>query len=302
MANKNNKKASLGWFFWVAFILLIALLFFINKDNIRTVLEKTNAKKIFQKNEKEELKTEAELMEIQNEIEKITAESEKNGTDSQQLENGYQSNSAAEKTAEKTEKLPEKNTKPATDKQTETVKTAEEKNKKDTAGSKNTLNRNDSTRGIEEQKTKPQTGTGISQTEKRTIFFAQVETDGKIIRKPVTRQIRKTDSPMSEAIKVLLQGPSIEEAKKGLRSFIPPETELISAYVKNGTAFINFSEEFQFNRYGIEAYYAQLAQIVFTVCEFPTVETVQFLIEGRHKEYLGGEGVWIGSPFSKASF
>ncbi len=126
--------------------------------------------------------------------------------------------------------------------------------------------------------------------------------DGKIVKKAVKRELTKTDSPMSTALSSLLKGPTLAEAKRGFRSFIPPETRLLSAYVKNGTAVINLSEEFQFNQYGIEAYQAQLAQIVFTVCEFPTVDAVQFLIEGEKKQYLGGEGVWIGSPLSVNSF
>ena len=45
----GKKNTSLGCFFWLAFILLVALLFFINKDNIARVFEKTNAVSIFQK-------------------------------------------------------------------------------------------------------------------------------------------------------------------------------------------------------------------------------------------------------------
>ena len=45
MAEKKRKKkpASLGCVFWIAFILLIIVLFFFNKKNIGNVLEKTGA-------------------------------------------------------------------------------------------------------------------------------------------------------------------------------------------------------------------------------------------------------------------
>ncbi|MEL3912498.1 GerMN domain-containing protein [Treponema pedis] len=305
MSDKNNKRASLGWFFWVAFILLVALLFFINKNNIRSVLEKTNAKKIFQKTEKEELNTEADLMEIQNEIEKITAETQGDGSaykDEPETAETSNTSTDADTTdkskVKKTEKNPQGNIlKTETAKKTENITKTQEKNVKTKPVS---TSKQESP--VKEQNFKPKTEDKSRQTESRSVFFVQVEADGKIVRKQVIRQIPKTDSPMTETLKVLLKGTSNEEAKNGLRSFIPPETKLLSAYVKNGTAFINLSEEFQFNRYGIEAYYAQLAQIVFTACEFSTVENVRFLIEGRQKEYLGGEGVWIGSPFSKNSF
>ena len=305
MADKNKKKASLGWFFWVAFILLVALLFFINKENISTVLEKTGAKNLFQKTEQDDAaKSESDLVEIQNEIEKITAETQEEGS----------SDTKEEKKAVSVSEKDTKSKNVSSEKKTENKKAADESLKKTAEDKKSApaakIGSNEKT-GAAGQSDKAENSSNkqadaqkadVIKTEKRNIFFVQVESDGRITRKKINRDISKTDSPMSETVKVLLQGVSTEEAKKGLRSFIPPDTKLLSAYVKNGTAFISFSEEFQFNRYGIEAYYAQLAQIVFTVCEFPTVQNVQILIEGQHKDFLGGEGVWIGSPLSKESF
>ena len=77
---------------------------------------------------------------------------------------------------------------------------------------------------------------------------------------------------------------------------------LIGASVKNGTATLNFSGEFEFNQYGIEGLRGQLQQIVYTATAFPTVESVQFLVDGEKKEYLGQEGVWIGTPLGRNSF
>jgi spore germination protein GerM len=81
-------------------------------------------------------------------------------------------------------------------------------------------------------------------------------------------------------------------------SLIPSGVKVLSAAVRGATAYINFSEEFQFNSYGAEGYAAQLRQIVWTVTEFPTVQEVQVLIEGRRTDYLG-EGIWIGSPINR---
>ncbi|QTQ17448.1 GerMN domain-containing protein [Treponema parvum] len=67
-------------------------------------------------------------------------------------------------------------------------------------------------------------------------------------------------------------------------------------------AFLNFSEEFEYNPYGVEGYLGQLMQIVYTATSFSTVDSVQFLIEGQKKDYLGSEGVWIGSPLARSSF
>jgi germination protein M len=77
---------------------------------------------------------------------------------------------------------------------------------------------------------------------------------------------------------------------------------LISAYVRDGTAFLNFNEAFMYNKYGIEGYAGQLRQIVYSATAFSTVRDVQILIEGRVVDYLGGEGVYIGKPLSRTSF
>jgi spore germination protein GerM len=43
-------------------------------------------------------------------------------------------------------------------------------------------------------------------------------------------------------------------------------------------------------------------QVVYTATAFSTVDSVQILIDGEKKEYLGSEGVWIGSPLARSSF
>ncbi len=290
MAKKNGKKTSLGWFFWVAFIALVALLFFINKDNIKSVLEKTNAKTIFQKKEGgTEAVPEPDLAQIQQEIEKITAFEEK----------AKNKKNAASKNGKKNKQnTSAKDTEDETALHTAETDYDEEDihNKDETAGIKK-----DGILAADLEHT--DNGTKEKPAHRKTVlFFVHVENDGKIVKRAVSRELVKTGSPMTAALTALFKGPTAEESKQGFRSFIPPATRLLSAYVKNGTAVINLSEEFQFNQYGIEAYQAQLAQIVFTVCEFPTVDAVQFLIEGEKKQYLGGEGVWVGSPLSVNSF
>jgi spore germination protein GerM len=132
----------------------------------------------------------------------------------------------------------------------------------------------------------------------RTVYFTQVDREGTILRSKAARNIPASDSPMLDALNALLQGPTAEEQRRGLVSLIPSGTRILSATVRGSTAYISFSEEFQYNTYGVEGYAAQLKQIVWTVTEFPNVRDVQVLIEGRRVDYLG-EGIWIGSPISR---
>ena len=114
----------------------------------------------------------------------------------------------------------------------------------------------------------------------------------------MNRRIPVSDSPMTDALQALITGPNNEEKSKGLISLIPSNTRILSATVRGDTAYISFSEDFQYNTYGVEGYAAQLKQIVFTATEFPNIKSVQILIEGRRLDYLG-EGIWIGSPLSR---
>lgn len=141
-----------------------------------------------------------------------------------------------------------------------------------------------------------------NETREIEVYFASVNDNGVVTREKCIRSVERSLSPMVDSLKALLKGPTKEEAKHGIRSFIPADTKLISASIKEETALINLSEDFQFNRYGVEGYNIQLQQIVFTVCSFPTVKSVQFLIEGQKRDFIGSEGIWIGSPLTINSF
>ncbi|GHT80637.1 hypothetical protein FACS1894130_12090 [Spirochaetia bacterium] len=138
----------------------------------------------------------------------------------------------------------------------------------------------------------------------RALYFIRVDQgDGTILRIKVNRTLPVSDSPMVDVLNTLLQGPSDAEKRQGLISLIPPGTRILAASVRGSTAYISFSEEFEINNtHGMEGYKAQLQQIVWSVTEFSTVKDVQVLIEGRRMDYLGGEGIWIGSPLNRESF
>jgi spore germination protein GerM len=150
-----------------------------------------------------------------------------------------------------------------------------------------------------QQQTQPPTPP--AQTRDRAIYFTNIGSDGQILHSRVTRRITVSDSPMQDSLNALLAGPSAEEVGRGIINLIPQNTRVISATVRGNTAYINFSEDFLFNTFGVEGYVAQLRQIVWTVTEFQNVRDVQILIEGRRIDYLG-EGIWIGSPISRQSF
>ena len=137
-----------------------------------------------------------------------------------------------------------------------------------------------------------------AEARERALYFIHVDRGGSILREKVSRGIPVSDSPMTDTIEAVIAGPNSKEKSDGLISLVPPNTRILSATVRGDTAYISFSEDFQYNTYGVEGYAAQLRQIVFTVTEFPNVKNVQILIEGRRVDYLG-EGIWIGSPLNR---
>lgn len=132
------------------------------------------------------------------------------------------------------------------------------------------------------------------------LCFVVISGDGSVLRKEVERSIPKTITPLTAAINALLAGPNIDELEKGYMTLIPEDTQLLGASVKDGVASINFSSAFRFNKYGVEGYYGQLAQIVYTATAFSNISSVQFLIEGEKIDYLS-EGVFIGAPLSRTT-
>lgn len=286
--NKNNKPNSglyVAVFF--VFVILIIIMFFVKKDNILSNLKKTNffervgvaTPEFVEKHPVEQEKTlpddiEIDLMD--------NAASEKTIN--------QQENPASAEKSEKTDSTAESSALP--EKQPEIASEKKEENKPAVSAEK--------TEPSSKNSSVPAAPKPASTTRTATLYFVSIGADGSVSRQAVKRQLAKSDSPLTDAIKALLAGPVPGE--KNAMSLIPSGSRLIGASVKDGVATLNFNESFEFNSYGVEGSIGQLMQIVYTATEFSTVKSVQFLIEGEKKEYLGSEGQWIGTPLSRSSF
>jgi spore germination protein GerM len=103
---------------------------------------------------------------------------------------------------------------------------------------------------------------------------------------------------LAHALRFLLAGPGPEEHQMGYVSEIPPGTRLLDVRVERGIAYVNLSREFERGG-GSASMLARIHQIVYTATRVRGVEAVQILLEGRLREALGGEGVFIGSPLRR---
>ena len=135
------------------------------------------------------------------------------------------------------------------------------------------------------------------------LYFVSVNSDGgNISMISLSRKIKYIDSPLTATLSALLAGLTTSELNSGYISLIPDNTKINGIRISDGTAFINFNENFMFNSFGREGYIGQLKQVVYTATEYSTVKRVQFLIEGEVHKYLGSEGIFIGNPLSRNSF
>jgi len=301
---KNNKKSSgFAWACWLLVLILVLLVFLVKKDTIITNLKNTSffdrvfgstpefvekheakEKKSKYKDNKNEEKLEEEVITLN-----IPSKDSKKLT-MDDLKNNQTSEPVTEKKVEKTEKSVAEKTEEKSDKSefvedksvTESPKAA------------------DKTPEVKKEE-KPAPVPEVRKTD-LNLCFVLIDSEGRVSRREIKRSVNKSDSPLTEAINQLLLGPMPgNSAEKDCISVIPEGTKLLSARVSDGVAYLNFSEEFEFNKDATEGYIHQLEQIVYTATAFSTVKSVQFLIEGEKQDYLS-EGIWIGSPLSRSSF
>ena len=278
MADKKKKRTGFTVACVVLVVLVCFIIFLVKKDTIITNLKETNFfERVFgatpgfvekhEVPEKEQETGSKQTVVTEDSTVKIQIETEKKP---QPVQNESQPVKQEQK------KTPE----PVAEKETVTQSTSSEK-----------------------ENTKPQTVTTEVPITELQLCFVEIDSEGSVVRKMVKRSIPKDDSPLSTALKLLLKGPDASIAtEKNCQSLIPAGTKLLGIKIKNGVAYLDFSEDFEINPFGVEGYNAQLMQIVYTATSFSTVKSVQFLIEGEKKEYLGSEGQWIGSPLSRNAF
>ena len=114
---------------------------------------------------------------------------------------------------------------------------------------------------------------------------------------------RSVDLPdvASNAIRALIAGPSPAEAASGLGSAIPGDTLFLGLNIDNGLATINMSREFEAGG-GTTHILSRLAQVVYTLTEFPTIDEVLFYLDGRPADVFSGEGVILEDPVDRSDY
>ena len=291
-------KKSFGAVFWAGFFIIVIILFIYNRDNIsRTISESRNSQ-----NRTLVMPPESELPE--NEITIAIPIPAPPASAIQPPASPVESSGQPQQNPAETTTQQPGETQTVQSQVSEQPTAAQQTPQQSTAQQQTTQSatpQQSAPQGTAPQGTAPQSAATAPVYRDRPVYFINVDRDGTIIRTRVNRSLPVTESPLTDTISALLEGPVPDEQRRGMISLIPEGTRIMSAAVRGSTAYLSFSEDFQFNTYGVEGYAAALRQVVWTATEFSNVRDVQILIEGRRIDFLG-EGVWIGSPVSRDNF
>jgi Immunoglobulin-like domain of bacterial spore germination/Sporulation and spore germination len=113
------------------------------------------------------------------------------------------------------------------------------------------------------------------------------------------RTVPATTSVGRAALDRLLAGPSAAEYAAGLRSQIPAGTTLLATRISAGIATVDLSSSFE-SAASPSAMPLRIAQVVYTMTQFPTVTGVRFAINGQGVTVVGG--VPVQSPQTRAMY
>jgi len=134
------------------------------------------------------------------------------------------------------------------------------------------------------------------ETMKVNVYFSR---DEKMCA--AARVIPKTDAVGAAAIKALLDGPTAAEREAHTVSNIPEGTTFLGLTITDGVATVDLSREYESGG-GSLSMAMRLAEVVFTLTQFDSVEGVNFKLDGEPIEVFGGEGLILDHPVNRNDY
>jgi hypothetical protein len=151
--------------------------------------------------------------------------------------------------------------------------------------------------GSDEQPSPSSSGTDKQHTLTYEVWFAG--TEGWLF---VSKRTAKPEPGVGRmALESLLAGPSEVERAAGVFTAVPEGTELLGLDIDDGIATVNLSSQYEQGS-GSHAEFLRLAQVVYTITQFETVQGVNFQIEGKPVEMFGGHGILLDRPMTRRDY
>ena len=117
----------------------------------------------------------------------------------------------------------------------------------------------------------------------------------------VLREVPESKGVATAAMNALLAGPTASESAGRISSAIPAGSQLLGISIASGVATVDLSSEFESGG-GSLSVLTRLGQVVYTLTQFPTVDSVLFRIEGKTVTVFGGEGVILDGPVARSDY
>lgn len=103
------------------------------------------------------------------------------------------------------------------------------------------------------------------------------------------------------ALEALLAGPTEAERAAGFSTAIPASTTLNGLVIEDGIATVDLSGSYD-DPSGTTGETLRLAQVVYTITQFPTVTGVHFELDGRPVTVFGGHGILLDDPQTRGGY
>jgi germination protein M len=134
----------------------------------------------------------------------------------------------------------------------------------------------------------------------RAYFYTGEGTEADLL--PILREVPETKAVATAAMNALLGGPTAgDRGYPSIGSAIPTGTRLLGLTIRDGVATVDLSSEFESGS-GATSVRLRLGQVIFTLSQFPTVDSVLFQIDGHTVTVFGSQGVVLDGPVARADF
>jgi spore germination protein GerM len=119
---------------------------------------------------------------------------------------------------------------------------------------------------------------------------------------PLLREVPQTRAVATAAMNALFKGPTAAESgEREITSAVPAGSRLLGLTVENGIATVDLSSEFESGG-GSMSIFVRLGQVVYTLTQFPTVDSVLFEIEGQPVTVFSSEGIVLDGPIGRDAY
>ena len=105
----------------------------------------------------------------------------------------------------------------------------------------------------------------------------------------------------TEAVNALVAGPRQVLRAGGVSTTVPGGTRLLGLNIAGGIATVDMSSEFAAGG-GVLSERMRLAQLVYTLTQFPSVKGVRLRLDGKDTTVFSGDGIVLPDPMRRSSF